>query len=128
MSARSSRARDPRVVAALEPLQDRDEQLEPVGRDRPRALPWRDVDVDADPDHDAVTRLGEDAGDLAAADEHVVRLLDLRFGPDRGRDRAGGDDRQLGPARDGRRRMEGDGEGEPGAGLVDPDAAESSTP
>ena len=36
------------------------------------------ADVDPDPEHDALGRLGEDAGHLAAVDEHVVRVLDRR--------------------------------------------------
>ena len=69
-------------------------------------------------------RLGEDAGHLAAVDEDVVRLLDRAPSPIAPATARGGDERQLRPARDGRRRPQDDREREPGAGLVDPDPAE----
>ena len=52
-----------------------------------------------------------------------VRILDGGFGADRRSDRARRDERQLRPACDRRLRIEGHGEREARAGLVDPDAS-----
>ena len=85
----------PRVVAALEPLEHVDEQLEPVAVDPPGSRPAGPADVDPDPEHHALARLGEDPRHLAAVDQDVVRVLDRRGRPDRARDRFGRDERQL---------------------------------
>src|SRR5438874_6841666 len=78
---------DPGVVAGLETLEHVDEEVEPVPVDPACPGPGRRADVDADSEHDSLTRLGEDARRLPSVDQDVVRLLDRRLRPDRGRHR-----------------------------------------
>src|SRR5215210_9049870 len=118
-AARSAHGAEPRVVAALEPLQELDEQLHAIelaaGLDEQRrgrtvdVLRERlrlDVHVDAGPEDDPpLTSLGQDPCNLSPADEHVVRELQRRVEPRRRADRlgarVGSEPRQLGepPAR-----------------------------
>ena len=81
------------------------------------------ADVDPDPEHDALARLGEDPRHLAAVDQHVVRVLDRRLRADRRRDGVRRDESQLGPARDRLRRIQRDREHE---ARVDPRPAQAT--
>ena len=69
---------EPRVVAALEPLEDVDEQLEAVALDPARTGPGVPPTLIPIPSDHALARLGEDPRHLAPVDQHVVRVLDRR--------------------------------------------------
>ena len=105
LSARRQPAREPGVVAALQPLEHVDEQLEAVALDPARARPGGRADVDPDPEDDPFAGFREDARRLAPVDEHVVRVLDRRRRPDRVGDCLRRDERQLRPVGDRRRRV-----------------------
>ena len=101
-----------------------------AGRGRPRRRPaTAPADVDADPEHDAARsprrgcpppcgrRRRTSFGSLIVAPSPIAPATASR-----------GDERQLRPARDGRRRPQDDREREAGARLVDPDSPEPAAP
>ena len=116
-----------RVVAALEPVEDLDQQLEPVALDdsRPPAtaasptltpIPsttWPEASARMPATFRPSTRTS--FGCLIARPRPIASATASRR-----------DERQLGPAGDRRRGLEHDREREPGSGLVDPDPPEPS--
>ena len=120
-----SNGRGPAVVAVLEPVEDVDEQLEPVAVDEAGARPRRLADVDADPERRRARRASARMpATFFPSRRTSFGSLIVAPAPIAPATACGGDERQLGPAGDGRRRVEDDREREPGARLVDPDPPE----
>jgi RNA polymerase sigma-70 factor, ECF subfamily len=116
------------AVSLLEPVEDLDEQLEPVAVDGTRPWPRRLADVHPDAEDDVLGGLGQDPGDLLSVHENVVRMLDRGLGADRAGHRFGGDEGELGPPHDRQLRPQYDREREAGSCLVHPYASKPTAP
>ena len=116
------------AVAVLEPLEDLDQQLEPVAVDAPAPGQGAWPTLTPIPSTTCSPASARMPATFLPSDQHVVRLLDRAPGADRAGDCLGCDERQLGPARHGRRRAEDDRHREPAPRLVDPHAPEAAAP